>query len=441
MGSARKAALGALEKYRREGTFSEAALTVQLDAERLTGRDRAFATALVMGTLQNLLYLDFVIDCFSSTKSRKMQPKVLDILRVSALQIIKMDRVPPSAAVNEGVKLCKKSGCGHAAGLVNAVLRRIAERADSLPEPTGTAAERLSVKYSHPLWLTQLYISELGESAAETLMASQNAAPSVAMQVNTARTTAEALRAALVAAGAEVWADDNLDNCLYTPSAGPVTATAEFARGDFYIQDSAARLAVMAAEPKRGMKILDACAAPGGKSFAAALMAENAAEIISCDISAKKLPRIAEGAARLELDCISVRQADAAAFSPEWEGQFDIVLADVPCSGLGVIRKKPEIRYKDPAGFAALPQMQLNILRNVSRYVKAGGTLLYSTCTVRREENGGVIEAFLAENPRFAPREFDISGVYRLANGQLSLWPHIHGTDGFFIAKLVRERA
>lgn len=441
MGNARLAALKALEKCRRAGAWSDAVLGSVMKSEGLDGRDKAMASALCCGVMQNRLLLDYDIDHYSAVKTARLEPKVLDILRISAYQLLFMDRVPASAAVNEGVKLCRSLGYARAAGLVNAVLRRISENAENMPEPTGkTAAERLSVKYSHPLWLAEYFTELLGGEEAERLMACHNRAVPVTVQVNTGKTDAASLAAALEKRGLRAEKHEFLPDCLVLPGSGAVAGLPELKEGLFYVQDAAAKLSVLAAEPRAGQRILDCCAAPGGKSFAAAVLSGGGAEITACDIHENKLKRIREGAERLGFANISACAADGRRFVPRWEGAFDLVIADVPCSGLGVIRKKPDIRYKDPADFAALPALQLAILQNVSRYVKIGGVLLYATCTVRAEENGAVIEGFLGENDGFVPESFTLPGGLRSENGMLQLWPQRHGTDGFFFAKLRRSK-
>jgi 16S rRNA (cytosine967-C5)-methyltransferase len=212
-----------------------------------------------------------------------------------------------------------------------------------------------------------------------------------------------------------------------------------FSKGDFYIQDVAARLAVEAAAAEPGQRVLDCCGAPGGKSFAAAIRMENRGEIMTCDIHPHKIKLIEMGAERLGLNIIRAREQNAREFVPEWENSFDLVMADVPCSGLGIIRKKPDIRFKDPKPLDGLPAVQKGILENVSRYVRPGGVLLYSTCTLRRSENENVIEGFLLAHPNYILEAFELPQPVGIADGMLTLWPHIHGTDGFFIAKLRRK--
>ncbi len=439
MPDARLAALTFLEKCRRAEAWSDAVLGSVMDSAQLDGRDRGLCTAICYGVMQHKLLLDHSIAAFSSVKVNKLEPKVLDILRISAYQLLFMDRIPVSAAVNEGVKLTKKLGYSRASGLVNAVLRKISANKATLLEPKGkTGAETLSLKYSHPLALVEYFISLLGEKEAEELLACHNGEVPISIQTNTLKIGRDSLLEAFVESGIKAEAHPYLSNSIVLGDSGAVTALPGFGNGNFYVQDCAACMSVMAAQPKAGEKILDVCSAPGGKSFAAAILSGGEADIVSCDIHENKLKRIRESAQRLGLASISTRAADGRVFIPEFEEAFDLVIADVPCSGLGVIRKKPDIRYKNTADFDALPGIQLDILKNVSRYVSPGGRILYSTCTVRPEENGAVVDAFIKGKPDFALEDFNLPGVGESHEGKMQLWPHRHGTDGFFIAKLRR---
>ena len=434
MGDARRTALTVLEKCRRSGAWSDAALGAAMDKAGLTGSDRALCTALCYGALQNLLLLDHVLQSASTLPLGKAEPKVLDILRVGAYQLLFMTKIPASAAVNEAVELCRALGFSRAAGYVNAVLRRVAED-PAVPEIRGDAPACLSIRYSHPRWLVSELFALLGEAEAEEFLRCDNAPVPVCLQVNTLKTDAEALRAALAEEGIGTRAHPWLPDCLIA-DAGDLARGSAFRNGLFYVQDPAAFLAVLAAQPRPGQKILDVCAAPGGKSFAAAIISDGRAEITACDLHENKLKRIRAGAERLGLS-IGTLARDAREDRPDWLGAFDLVLADVPCSGLGVIRKKPDIRYKDPASFAALPDLQADILRNAARYVAPDGLLLYSTCTIRRAENEDIIAAFLRQNEDFSPEDFkQLPGGRSSENGMLRLWPQRDGTDGFFIAKL-----
>ncbi len=432
MGEARKAALFVLEKCRRSGAWSDAVIGSVLDSQHLQGNDRRFAAALAYGVIQNRILLDHAIGQCSSIVLQKIEPKLLDLLRLGAYQLLLLDRVPDAAAVHSAVELCRSLGYARASGFVNAVLRRITTEKDLIPE--GTDAKSLSVRWSHPLWLTESYIALLGQEEAVRLLEADNAPTPITLQINTLRADTDAIADELSAQGLSVSPHPFLSDCLVL-CGGDVRRLDAFRRGAFYVQDAAAKMAVIAAGAQQGQRILDACAAPGGKTFAAAIMSRGA-RIVACDIHANKLRRIEEGAKRLALNGITLRAMDAREFVDEYEGAFDLVIADVPCSGLGVIRKKPDIRYKDPAEFDALPAIQYAILRNVSRYVKKGGVLLYSTCTVRSEENRNVVERFLSEDRSFAPEEFTLPDGSESSGGMLQLWPQRSGTDGFFIAKM-----
>ena len=435
MGSARRAALTALEKCRRADAWSDAVLGSVCDREGLDGRDRGLAAALCYGVLQNRLLLDAAVARHSTLSLGRVEPKVLDILRISAYQLLFLERIPASAAVNEGVALCRALGYSRAAGYVNAVLRALAA-APVLPGAEGETRQRLSLRYSHPLWLVDLLLERLGPQEAEAFLECDNRPVPAALQVNTLRTTAGALLEALAREEIPARAHPVLPDCVLAEDAGRLLQSAPFRDGWFYVQDPAAKFAVLAAQPRPGQRILDVCAAPGGKSFAAAVACSGAAEILACDKYPNKLRRIREGAARLGLSGIRTQAADAAAERPEGDGDFDLVLVDVPCSGLGVIRKKPDIRYKDPSAFAALPGLQGRILENAARSVRPGGTLLYSTCTVRSQENEDVVRAFLLRNPGFSPVDFQSPWGTRSREGMLQLWPQRQDTDGFFIARM-----
>lgn len=439
MADARLAALGFLEKCRRADAWSDAVLGSVMDSAGLEGRDRGLCTALCYGVMQNRILLDSAVAAYSSVKLNKLEPKVLDILRLSAYQLMFMDRIPASAAVNEAVKLSKKLGYSRASGYINAVLRKISANKELLLEPKAKSeAERLSVKYSHPLALVNYFISLLGDEETEALLKEHNAEVPISLQTNILRVSRNELLSRLEAKGYNVEAHPCLASCIILRDSGAVSAIPGFREGHFYVQDCAAFMAVMAAEPKSGERVLDVCSAPGGKSFAAAVLGGEDVEIVSCDIHENKLKRIRESAQRLGIEGLSTRCADGRVFIPEFENSFGLVIADVPCSGLGVIRKKPDIRYKDQTQFDALPGIQLDILTNASRYVAEGGRIIYSTCTVRPEENEKIVEAFLDANDAFAAEDFTLPGVGSSEKGMLQLWPHRHGTDGFFIAKLRR---
>lgn len=439
---AREAAMLALNACQRQGGWSDGALKKQLAAAELSGRDAALATQLCFGVLQNQMLLDFYLSKFSNIPLKRMEGKVVQTLRLGAYQMLFLTRIPHSAAVNSAVTLVK-THCKNprAAGMVNGILRSMERSLQNMPViPQGDPVAYLSTLYSHPEWLVKEFILSLGEEETAQMLAADNSQPPTAVMVNTTRTTAEELKAMLEADHVEAEPHPWLENCLLLHRTGDLERLEAFQQGLFYVQDPASRLSVLAAGAKPGMKVLDCCAAPGGKSFAAAIAMENQGEIVSCDLHPHKKKLIQAGAYRLGLTIISPKTADGKVFRPEWENAFDLVLVDAPCSGLGVIRKKPDIRYKDPAPLADLPAVQLDILRNAARYVKPGGTLMYSTCTLLYRENGEVVETFLAENNSYKAEAFPLPGPVGLVQGgSVTLWPHRHGTDGFFISKMRRE--
>lgn len=439
---AREAAMLALNACQRQGGWSDGALKKQLAAAELSGRDAALATQLCFGVLQNQMLLDFYLSKFSNIPLKRMEGKVVQTLRLGAYQMLFLTRIPHSAAVNSAVTLVK-THCKNprAAGMVNGILRSMERSLQNMPViPQGDPVAYLSTLYSHPEWLVKEFILSLGEEETAQMLAADNSQPPTAVMVNTTRTTAEELKAMLEADHVEAEPHPWLENCLLLHRTGDLERLEAFQQGLFYVQDPASRLSVLAAGAKPGMKVLDCCAAPGGKSFAAAIAMENQGEIVSCDLHPHKKKLIQAGADRLGLTIISPKTADGKVFRPEWENAFDLVLVDAPCSGLGVIRKKPDIRYKDPAPLADLPAVQLDILRNAARYVRPGGTLMYSTCTLLYRENGEVVETFLAENKAYKAETFTLPGpVGPVQSGSVTLWPHRHGTDGFFISKMRRE--
>ena len=441
---AREAAMLALNACQRQGGWSDGALKKQLSAAELSGRDAALATQLCFGVLQNQMLLDFYLAKFSNIPLKRMEGKVVQTLRLGAYQMLFLTRIPHSAAVNSAVALVK-AHCKNprAAGMVNGILRSMERSLQNMPViPQGDPVAYLSTLYSHPEWLVKEFILSLGEEETAQLLAADNSQPPTAVMVNTTRTTAEALKAMLEADHVEAEPHPWLENCLLLSRTGDLERLEAFQQGLFYVQDPASRLSVLAAGAKPGMRVLDCCAAPGGKSFAAAIAMENQGEIVSCDLHPHKKKLIQAGADRLGLTIIAPKTADGKVFRPEWERAFDLVLVDAPCSGLGVIRKKPDIRYKDPAPLADLPAVQLDILRNAARYVRPGGTLMYSTCTLLYRENGEVVETFLAENKAYKAEAFTLPGpVGPVQSGSVTLWPHRHGTDGFFISKMRREEA
>ncbi len=432
--SAREAALTALERCRRSGAWSSATIDAVITKYGLEGRSAALATHICLGVLQNMTLCDFYIDSFCNS-SAKIEPKVRDILRTAVYQLAFMDKIPANAAVNEAVSLCKKLGYSRASGFTNAVLRKISANINNLPEvPNMGTADYLAVRYSHPKWLAEYMINAHGYDFAERFFEANNREPDTAIQVNTLKISTDALKAELDKNGVKCKAHPWLKDCLLV--SGNITAMYGFSEGLFYVQDPAARAAVSIAELKPGMKVLDACSAPGGKSFAAAISMQNNGSILSCDLHEKKTNLIVSGAERLGISIITAKAADARV---KLNDEYDAIIADVPCSGYGVIRKKPDIRYKSEDERTALPQIQSAILDNLSNAVRRGGLLIYSTCTVFSEENESIIADFLEKHSDYSAESFILPDGRAAADGMHTFWPHIDGTDGFFVCKLRRK--
>lgn len=439
---AREVALLTLYTCQRQGGWSDGILKKQIAAAKLDSRDAALATNLCFGVVQNQMLLDFYLSKFSSIPLARLESKILQILRLGVYQMLFLTKIPHSAAVDRSVEMAKHhSKNPRASGMVNAVLRNFQRSMDHLPTiPQQNPVEYLSTLYSHPTWLVEELLEVLDEEEAARFMEANNAQPPITAQVNTTKTDVEALTKRLEEAGVVVEAHPWLSDCLILSRTGNLEGLSAFQEGLFYIQDPASRLAVMTADPKPGMKLLDTCAAPGGKTFASAMCMNGEGSIISCDLHPHKKKLINAGAQRLGLSLIEARTQDGKQFRPEWENAFDCVLVDAPCSGLGVIRKKPDIRYKDTEPLLQLPEIQKEILENVSRYVRPGGTLLYSTCTILDRENGKIVDEFLSRHNEFSIVPFELPGpIGKVESGQITLWPHRHGTDGFFIAKLRKE--
>lgn len=432
---ARTTALATLIACRKQGAWADGALKEQLLRARLSRRDAALATRLVYGVIQNQMRLDFQLQSLVKSDLKKLQPVVLDILRLGLYQITDMDKIPASAAVNEAVEQGKKYANRAAAGLINGVLRNAARQKERLPQP-----ESLAVRYSHPEPLVALLREAVGEALLEPLLRSHSQLAPVVIQRNPLAVSEAdfltALREAEVEASPHPWQE----NAWILTHPGSLSKLPLYERGGFYVQDPAARLSVTAAGLSPGMRVLDVCAAPGGKSFAAAIDMEDTGSIVSCDIHPHKIELLAKGAARLGFRSISPCLQDGSQFRPDFEQAMDAVLCDVPCSGLGVIRKKPDIREKPLDGLGRLPQVQGRILENAARYVRPGGVLLYSTCTILPRENQEVTEAFFARHRDFHKEPFPIPAALGAGNdGEMTFLPPLHGTDGFYICKLRRD--
>ena len=436
MSSGRDTALDVLIACRKDGAWANGVLKEYASRSGLDARDTALAARICYGVLQNRNKLDFYLQQLLTGKLKSLHPALRDILHIGLYQIYEMDKIPDSAVVNEAVRqakaYCRKIPT--ASGLVNGVLRNAVRTKGTLKAP-----KTLSDKYSHPQGLIDLLTAYVGEARVENMLKANNEPVATVVQVNILKTTPEQLQEILAEEGVTAKPHPWLQDCFILSGTGNLEHLESFQRGLFYVQDAAAKLSVLCAGVKPGDKVLDCCAAPGGKSFAAAI--QGAGSIISCDIHPHKIGLLENGAQRLGISDLEAQVMDAASFCPQWEQKMDVVLCDVPCSGYGIIRKKPDIRYKDPDTMQELPKLQLQILSNQANYVKPGGVLLYSTCTLVRRENEGVVEKFLKANPDFYLESLNLPNHFpENKTGMLALVPGEHDTDGFFICRLRRRK-
>ena len=427
MSDPREVALEVLTACRKADAWVDGALKSTLARTKLDRRDAALASRLTYTVVQNRMLLDFRISKYCRNGLRGLEPVVLDILRIGACQILLMDKIPYRAAVNQAVEMTKAHHRVRASGLVNAILRNLIRERDILPPIAD-----LSVRYSHPKWLIDTYISLLGQEEAELVLSANNAPVPTTIQRNPLLVSREELERELPTAQPHPW----LPDCYSLSGAGNLEAMPAFQAGHFFVQDAAAKLVSLISACQRGDHVIDVCAAPGGKSFAMAMAMANEGEILSCDIHGNKLRQVAQGASRLGISCIRTLQADGRTFRPKLAESADVVLCDVPCSGLGIIRKKPDIRYKNPMDLSGLPDIQSAILANAAHYVKPGGTLIYSTCTILPQENEHIVQAFLRTNLQFQKESFSLPDPVGKTEGEVTLWPQRHQTDGFYICKM-----
>lgn len=429
MNNPRQSAFEALVKTEKDGAYSNLALDFLLSKSDYDTRDRAFVSNLFYGVIERKLTLDYQLELYTAKPINKMKADLLTLMRLGAYQLLFMDKVPSSAAVNESVKLAKKSGLSHASGLVNAVLRKIDKNGLKLPSEENYS-EYLSVKYSCPQWLINKWIKEYGKETTEGILSHSLGACKTYIRVNNTLTDSDKLIEELNSENLKAEKTD-INSCLEISLNGrSVESLESFRKGLFHVQDAACQLCAAALEATEGDRVFDLCAAPGGKTYTIAENMNDKGEVLSFDIHPHRVELIKNGAERLGLKSVKALQGDALLYN-ESLGQADAVLCDVPCSGFGIIGRKPEIKYKNPDEVKSLPALQLEILQNGAKYVKKGGRLVYSTCTLSHSENQKVCRKFLEYSSDFKA----VKPLKSLSDDEfITLFPHINGTDGFFIA-------
>ncbi len=437
----REGSIKILKKVFFDGAYSNIELKNFLRDYPLEKRDRAFLTELTYGVMQKKSLIDFYISKFSKTLIKNIDSEILLILEVSIYQILYMDKVPPSAACNEGVEMAKKYYSGRFSSFVNGVLREIIRCKDALPpidEPTKE--DYFARAFSLPVWLTKMWIEQYGVKECRALCESTNERRATVIRANTLKTNKEDIKAKLTENSIQYEEILGLENSFRINFTGDMGELDLYKKGEITVQDIGSQLAVGVLSPRKGQRVMDICSAPGGKCVLMGEYMENSGEIMATDIHEHKMDLIRKNAKRM---CISIITPKIFNMEILWEEQmdsFDKILCDVPCSGLGIIAKKPDIRYKLEDEIKNLPEIQEKILNNALKYLKVGGELVYSTCTINKSENEDIVKKVLENNKNFELQPFSLEYMGIKSDGMLQLLPHVHNSDGFFIAKLRRSK-
>ncbi|MBQ8840345.1 MAG: 16S rRNA (cytosine(967)-C(5))-methyltransferase RsmB [Clostridia bacterium] len=431
MSNPRELALKSLIKWSEDGSFSNLEINTVISRSNMEAQDSALYTLLYLGVIENAIYLDYVIAQYSSLPLSKIDQDAKNILRLSLYQLLFCDKIPEYSVVNEGVNLARKRSKGFVNGLLRSFIR--AGKSVKLPKDEK---KRFLLENSVPEELYELFVDSFGKDVAREILSYKNEDKSLSLRVNTLKATRGEIIKCLTSQGykpeaSSIACDIIKCNCPISKIEGLISD------GKLFVQDESSRIASQLVEAREEMRVIDLCACPGGKSFSMAIDMKSRGSLVSSDLHKNKLSLIEKGAARLGIDIITTKEQDARELVKEYENSFDRVLCDVPCSGLGVIFKKPDIKYKSLKEIEKLPEIQLGILRAGAKYVKVGGYLVYSTCTLNKKENQDNIEKFLLENKSFKPVEFSIDGI-NSQGGVYTFLPHVNQTDGFFVAKMVR---
>lgn len=438
MQDARKFTKKLLITFFDNDSYSNILLDNALAESSLTPQDKKFATNLFYGVIERQITLDAVINKYSKRPVKSLSSDVLQLLRMAIYQLLYMDSVPDRAAVFESVRLAKRNKNPALSGYVNGVLRAFLRDNKEIPL-TGNKLADLSVKYSCPEWLITKWINEYGEDLALEMLESSLGVPPVTARLNVLKKSADEIINDIKETGIEVNKRSEVRHCVELLNIGAISHSRVYNKGLFHIQDVSSQICCEVLDPKPNETVIDVCSAPGGKAFTIAEIMNNQGRVIACDLYESRVNLISKGAKRLGLSIIEPKVNDASVFSDEM-GKADKILCDVPCSGLGVIRRKPEIKYKNPDDFDSLKNIQRTILDTSSKYLKKGGVLVYSTCTLSKAENDDIIEWFLENHSDF--EKGSINGYSNIKNGEykVTVTPKMFNSDGFFIAKLIKKR-
>lgn len=444
--TARETALRVLMDVENKGAYANLALGAALDEMEPGKADRAFTTELVYGVLRTRNTLDWALGQFLRRPLAGLTVPVRNILRLGAYQVLFMDRVPDSAAVNEAVKLARRYGHAGTVKFVNGVLRNLVRGRENIvyPDPDKEPVEYIALRHSHPLWVVRRWLDQFGFAATEALCRVNNHPAPNTVRVNTLKTDTDTVLNKLLDLGVTATRGKYAEHCLYVEGFISLGRLAPFREGLLQAQDESSILVGQALSPAPGTRVIDVAAAPGGKSTHLAQMMQNRGEIVALDVHEHKIKLIQENCRRLGVEIVRPLLADARRLPAEFGAWADYVLVDAPCTGVGVLRRRPDARWrKEEAQVDELSRLQAQILDAAAGALKTGGILVYSTCTITREENQDQVRAFLSRHREFEPEP--LTGLLPAAldhddtmeRGQLQILPHVHdGLDGFFMARM-----
>lgn len=420
-----------LTDIEKDDTYLQLALKKELDT--LEAKDKGFANELIYGTIKWRLRLDYVLDQFSKTPVKKMKPFVRQLMRMSVYQILFLDKVPASAAINEAVKIMHKRKLSNLSGFVNGVLRNIDRNKSEITYPN------LSVYYSIPEWIITRWMKYYGEMETKAICESLSQRARVCIRINTLKTTKDKVKALLSEEGITVLEEGFLPESLYIHAPSGIHHSPSFKGGLWTVQDESAMLVGHVLGPEKGDEILDVCSAPGGKTVHLAELMQNEGHIIGADIHEHKIELIEKNAKRLGASIVEGKLQDGMLINEDWKEKFDKILLDAPCSGLGIIKRKPDIRYaKDETAIRDINNIQRKLLKNAINYLKKDGILVYSTCTLTQEENQNMVDYALSLGLQLDAIPYDMPAClkpYIKDNAYIEILPHVTNTDGFFMAR------
>lgn len=439
---AREIAYKVLLDIEKNKNYSNMAINKHFKDVKMSNQDRGLATEIIYGVIENKYYIDYMIDKLSKVKTNKMEIYVKTLLRMGIYQIMFLNSISDYAAVNETVNLAKKKN-SKVSGFINGILRNVIRQKEEIGKvKTKDDVDYLSIKYSYDKWMIRNWMIHFGKEFTEELLEANNERPNIYLRTNTLKITRDELIKKLEKQNIKAEKVNVVEEAIKVEHLKDIENNSLYKEGLFTVQDVSSMLVGKVMNPKENSLVLDVCSAPGGKTTHMATLMNNTGQVVSRDIYDHKLKLIKAASKRLGLTNVDVEEFDGMKLDRESIAKFDYVLADVPCSGLGIIRRKPEIKYKEKEEFRQLPPIQKKILENASKYVKVGGTLIYSTCTIQDSENIDVVNEFLQKNKNFelVPiKEVNVD-LENQEKGYMKIYPNVHDMDGFFISKLIRVR-